>query len=418
MGRRPNQLTPTASLAHYFGAEVRRLRQASGLSQQGLAQLVLHSPDLVRKIEAASRMPSQQFVERCDEVLDAHGGLVRLWPMLERERLLQSAPFGAIGYSSEVADRPVLDWLIDSSAFRAEPALQGRAESERLRELRQVDREQGAGSTYPKLSAILGHGLVDLTEDAPALAAGFLELAGYDAVDLGADGLAQHHYLHALRIATAAGDRRRGGYLVGVSLGHLALHVGDARQALRLANAAAREFGGVATPALRATIGAVAARAHARLRDEAACLEALGQVEAELSRSDLSGEPEWIAYFGEPDLADEKAHCFFDLRRDRLAQQEASTAVRSMARSRVRRLAMDTALYASALARSGEVEAACAAGRDAIDFAARTASFRSAHRVALMMAELQGFDTAPARELTDYAATAMPPVPAFRAACS
>lgn len=418
MGRKLNQLTPTASLGHYFGAEVRRLRQARGLSQQGLAQLVLHSADLVRKVEAATRIPSRHLVERCDEVLGARGSLTRMWPMLERERSRRSVQFRAAGYSSELSDRPVLDWLIESTpSAMGPPAYCRSADMERLRQLRRVDQEQGAGSTYPQLSDFLGSGLADLADERPALAAGFLELAGYDAIDLGADGLAQHHYLRALDIATASADRLYGGYLIGVSLGHLALHVGDPQQALRLASAAMQGLGKTATPAVRAAIGAVVARAHARLGSEAESFAALRQVEADLDR-DSADRPEWIGYFGAADLADEKAHCFFDLRLDGPATREALTAVVSMNSSRVRRLAIDTALYASALARSGDVDAACAAGRQAVDHAAHTISFRSAHRVVLMMAELHGYDSVQVWELADYAATALPSIPAITAACS
>lgn len=414
MGRKPKELMPATSAMHYFGAEVRRLRQQRGLSQRQLAEHVLHGQDLVRKIESADRSPSQAFVERCDETLGADGSLLRLWPMVERERILRSTPRSEGGYSSELTDRPVLDWLLDSrgGAGTDDANFGLAADFERLQRLRRSDQENGAGETYPQLSAFLSQNLPDLGDRSPRLAARFLELAGYDAVDLGADGLAQRYYLRALGLAASADDRSYGAYLIAVSLGHLALHVDDALQAVRLADAAARGAGDVATPAVRAAMRAVAARAHARLGNEASCTEALDQVEADLGRSNPSDEPDWIRYFGEADLADEKAHCFFDLGQDCRAQQAALAAIRQMDPSRVRRLAMDRALYASALARQGEIEAACAVGRQAVDDAARTTSFRSAHRVALMMAELHGHAAVPAaRGLVEYAAATLPPVP-------
>jgi hypothetical protein len=244
------------------------------------------------------------------------------------------------------------------------------------------------------------------------VAIGLLELAGYEAVDLGADGVAQQRYLQGLSVATASGERLYGGYLVGVSLGHLALHCGFADQAARLATAALRGTEDCATPAVRAALLTVLARAHARLGNENQCVDALGSVERELGRSRPGEEPGWIGYFGEADLADEKAHCFFDLGQHKQAQREATTALALMPASRVRRLAIDSALYASSLVRDGEIDGACGVGYRAVDYAAATMSFRGAHRIALMMAELQPQSaTRPVRELTDYVRTHFPSVP-------
>jgi hypothetical protein len=93
---------------------------------------------------------------------------------------------------------------------------------------------------------------------------------------------------------------------------------------------------------VRAAVGTVLARAHARRGDERACTAALTRVETDLSRSNPGTEPAWISYFGEADLADEKAHCFFDLGRHDLAQFEAGHAVTLLNPTRVRRLVIDT----------------------------------------------------------------------------
>jgi transcriptional regulator with XRE-family HTH domain len=417
MGQTPKKLEPTKSPLHFFGAEMRRLRQQAGLSQADLGKLLFQHKDLVRKVEAASRKPSREFVERCDEVLGADGTLRQMWPMLERERLLRPSrdPGTAAAtptFHSEATDRPVLDWLLSSSvdarSQRAEDENASRA-AEKLKHLRDVDHAHGAGETYPDVADYLGRGLKSLVTHAPQIATGFLELAGYEAVDLGADGLAQQHYLRALGIISASGDRLYGGYLVAVSLAHLALHCGDADQAVRLATAALRGTDHQTSPAVRAAFRAVLARAHARRGDEAACAVTLLQVEADLSRSNPADEPAWISYFGEADLADEKAHCFFDLGLHSLAQREATRAVELLKPSRTRRLAIDTALLASSLARSRELEQACEVGRRAADYAASTASFRSSHRIALMMAELQPYFALPAvHDLSEYVRVTLP----------
>ena len=419
MGQTPKGLDPTRSPLHFFGAEVRRLRQRLGLSQADLGRLLFQHKDLVRKIEVAERRPSREFVERCDEVLGADGTLCQMWPMLARQRLLRASPgpgasARAAEYRSEATDRPVLDWLLtspnDARSLRTSEDTHSPA-VEKLKQLRDIDHERGAGETYPEVADYLGHDLEALITRAPRIATGFLELAGYEAVDLGSDGLAQQHYLRALDIVTASGDHLYGGYLIAVSLAHLALHCGDPDQAARMATAALRGTEHQTSPAVRAAFRAVLARADARRGDRAACFSSLLQAEADLSRSHPADEPAWISYFGEADLADEKAHCFFDLGLHDLAQREASRAIELLEPTRVRRLAIDTALHASSLARSHEIEQACAVGRHAVDHAANTTSFRSSHRIGLMMAELQHHAGLPAvRDLSEYVRTTLPPV--------
>jgi transcriptional regulator with XRE-family HTH domain len=87
MAGRTKALTPEVSPRHWFGAELRRWRQLRGLSQRGLAALVLHSEETVAKVERAERWPSQAFAVGCDDALRAEGALVGLWPAVEQLRL-------------------------------------------------------------------------------------------------------------------------------------------------------------------------------------------------------------------------------------------------------------------------------------------------------------------------------------------
>jgi transcriptional regulator with XRE-family HTH domain len=409
MAQTPRVLTPEQSALHFFGSELRRRRVMAGLSQSELGQQMKYSGDLVRKVESAERIPSRAFVAGCDETLGSAGALLRLWPLLEREQRMRAV--SDLGYRSDLPDRVVLDWLLAPDEPSRSPAINkydvGAADD--LRRLRDADHAHGAGVTYADVSDHIGDRVARLASGSPRLAIGYLELAGYGAVDLGADGVAQRHYLQALQIVSASAERVYGGYLIAVSLGHLALHCGDAEQAIRLATAAIHGTARRASPAVRAAFGAVLARAFARLGDEGACTAALHQVEADLSRSNPADEPEWISYFGTADLADEKAHCFFDLGHHRLAQAEVAEAMRLLEPHRIRRRAIDTALLASSLARSGEIEEACAAGRTAVDYAASMASFRSAHRIALMMAELhRHMGQRQVRELVEYVPVVIP----------
>jgi transcriptional regulator with XRE-family HTH domain len=429
VGQAPKSLVPARSVRDYVGAQVRQLRTAGGMTQADLAQEVFVHRDLVRKIEVAERFPSLDFLRRCDEVLGTGGTLARVFPMVERERLLQTAPGGpaqAAAFHGAALDRPVLDWLLaaptagsgphtgaDSARLdSAGPDSGGAADATaKVQELRAMDHSRGAGVTYPTLARSLGGQLHDLTATAPHVASGMLELAGYEAVDLGLDGLAQDHYLRALQLVTRSGNTFYGGYLVAVSLAHLALHCGDPDQAARLAMAGLRGTEGRATPAMRAAFRTVLARAHARRGDEAACAAELLQVDADLARSRTADEPDWIRYFGEADLADEKAHCFFDLGRYPQAYEQTQAALSLLPAERVRRISIDTALQAAALARAHQVDHACAVARRAIDTATGVASFRAAHRIVLMLAELHPYaDVSAVREVAEYADARLPAV--------
>ncbi|HCT80744.1 MAG TPA: XRE family transcriptional regulator [Micromonosporaceae bacterium] len=419
MGQTPREIQPAGSPLLYFGAEVRRLRLQRGWSAGELGSAVLTSMDLVRRIELGERYPTQQFVDRCDEVFDRGGFLRRMWPLLERERRLrlvrETANDGA-AYNSRLADRPVLDWLLETqpeSRSRPTPSAPDVADfGKQLQHIRQLDHQHGAGAAYPQVVGFMDRHLAQLVSCSPRTAIGSLELAGYSAVDVGADGAAQLHYVNALEVATRSGDHLYAGYLTGVSLAHLALHCGDPRQAQRLAQAAMRGTERNATPALRSAFHAVLARTYARQGDRAETIDHLQLAEREATRSRPLDEPEIISYFGSADLADERAHCFFDLGLEADAQREARDAIGQVSPSRVRRLAIDYSLLAASLARSGAVEEACAMGRAAVDHAAATRSFRSTHRIMLMLAELHAFaDHGPVRDLVDYVQASLPAVP-------
>lgn len=69
-----------------FGAALRLWRDNRGLSQAGLARVVLVHRDLIAKIERGRRWPTYDLVLRCEATLDAGGALARLWPEIETER--------------------------------------------------------------------------------------------------------------------------------------------------------------------------------------------------------------------------------------------------------------------------------------------------------------------------------------------
>nr|WP_244167169.1 helix-turn-helix domain-containing protein [Micromonospora marina] len=363
-------LEPSLSERHFFGAELRRLRERARLSQARLGTMIRFSADLVRRVETAERFPSQEFVEACDGALAAGGALIRLLPLLEGSRtnpgMRTTSPRGPAAEASSllavpaeealgvadmvirvpfqpgVLDRAALDWLNCPASPRL--SVPGHADSldqvgeedldsaeTALAMFRQLDHTHGAGRVHTQVQRYVERELNRLLASPPAseaigrhlytLAAGFFELCGYQAVDTGAHGLAQRRYLRALRLTEAAGDRLYGSYLLAVNIGHLALHCGHPEPARRMALTAVRGSETRATPAVAAALHAVVARTHARLGREDDCLTHLSIADKQLVRSKPEDEPAWIRYFDAAYLADEIAHCFHDLGRPQQAQQ-------------------------------------------------------------------------------------------------
>lgn len=78
----PRPVGLSSSPAALFGAEVRRLREAQGWSQDALGDKLSYSGQLVGLIEHAKRTPSREFAENCDKLFDTDGLLMRTWPLV------------------------------------------------------------------------------------------------------------------------------------------------------------------------------------------------------------------------------------------------------------------------------------------------------------------------------------------------
>jgi transcriptional regulator with XRE-family HTH domain len=69
-----------------FGAELRRLRTAAGLSLAQLAREVHYSKGYLSKIETGVRLPAPDLARRCDEAVLAGGALLALVPSRRQPR--------------------------------------------------------------------------------------------------------------------------------------------------------------------------------------------------------------------------------------------------------------------------------------------------------------------------------------------
>lgn len=82
MAQRPNELTPHASPAHFWGAELRTRRMAKGLSLEALGKLVYRDRSYLAKIEKGDRNIPEDLARACDQALGAEGTLIRLHALI------------------------------------------------------------------------------------------------------------------------------------------------------------------------------------------------------------------------------------------------------------------------------------------------------------------------------------------------
>jgi transcriptional regulator with XRE-family HTH domain len=88
-GRPAKPLDPDASYAAWLGAEIRKLRNARGLTQTALAAEIGFSAQHVSETELGEASASRPFIAACDDALGAGGRLLVLLPAVIHERETQ-----------------------------------------------------------------------------------------------------------------------------------------------------------------------------------------------------------------------------------------------------------------------------------------------------------------------------------------
>nr|WBO77680.1 helix-turn-helix domain-containing protein [Streptomyces sp. SBE_14.2] len=82
-----NVLDPGASALDYYGFELRRYREAAGLTQRQLGDILNYTGSLVGQIETARKLPTVEFSQRADAALNTGGILSRLVVLVMRSQL-------------------------------------------------------------------------------------------------------------------------------------------------------------------------------------------------------------------------------------------------------------------------------------------------------------------------------------------
>jgi transcriptional regulator with XRE-family HTH domain len=78
----PKDLNPYESPQTFYGAELRRLREAAGYSQERLGECVYCSGAYIGQLESATRRPQLDLSQRIDAVLGTDGHMERLCKMV------------------------------------------------------------------------------------------------------------------------------------------------------------------------------------------------------------------------------------------------------------------------------------------------------------------------------------------------
>jgi hypothetical protein len=224
---------------------------------------------------------------------------------------------------------------------------------------------------------------------------------GWMAYDAGKHGLAQRYMAQALRISHAANDRAFGGRILA-AMSHQALHLGDLRHGLDFACAARAGTQGAVTPTTAAMLAAMEACSYAARGDAAPCLRTLSEAERAFARSRPAEDPPWVD-FDEGGLAGHLARSFRDLNRPREAERFAVRSIQLCHPTHLRTRVQRYAILASAHAQQGDLESACAVGRQALAEVGRLRSRRTLDDVARLV-QLVAASSGPAtREFTEQA---------------
>ncbi|MFD8570083.1 Scr1 family TA system antitoxin-like transcriptional regulator [Streptomyces sp. NPDC059639] len=183
-----NVLDPGASPLDYYGYELRRQREAAGLTQQQLGGIINYTASLVGQVETARKLPTPEFSERCDAALGTDGLLSRLVGLVLRSQLpvwfQQVAELEARADEILTFQTHMVHGLLQTRAYAGavlgtldREGLDDRAEV-RLARQRILEKDQP-----PVLWVILGEGaLLQEIGDGPDVMRGQLEhLLSYDA---------------------------------------------------------------------------------------------------------------------------------------------------------------------------------------------------------------------------------------------
>jgi tetratricopeptide (TPR) repeat protein len=233
------------------------------------------------------------------------------------------------------------------------------------------------------------------------LFAAVAELTGqvaFMSYDVGDHGLAQRHFIQALRLAKA-GDHAQFGAHILANMSTQAVYLHQPGEAVRLARAAVDGGRGRTHTSVAARLHTAEACAHAIAGDARSCTAALGLAEDAMANVGGSEQPAWAGYFTPAHLAGTAIRCLRDLGRVKKALSFADQAL-NLDEASVRTRALHTALIASVYATgaAADPDRASRLGHDAVELAERVRSRRVIDRITDLGQRLAAYRGNPAAD--------------------
>ncbi|WP_327702963.1 tetratricopeptide repeat protein [Streptomyces decoyicus] len=249
-------------------------------------------------------------------------------------------------------------------------AAEASAVEEAVRQIRLLDDRHGAEGIYRRATQPLraAYELLDAGVQrrsvSDRLHAGAGELAitvGWLAHDSGRFEDARSHYAEALATARVCGDAALEAHAF-CNTAFLARDAGRPREAVRAAQAAQQAARHLASPRLLSLLALREAGGWAGLADRSGCEQALARAERLFAGGPRDGDPEWMTFYGEAELAGLQAQCWSAMGEAGRAVEHARRAVALQNPHFTRNIALFTAELAGDLADSGAPEEAATAG--------------------------------------------------------
>ncbi|MEV1238470.1 helix-turn-helix transcriptional regulator [Nonomuraea sp. NPDC049750] len=410
-----------------FGAELRRMRMAAGLSLAQLSDLVHYSKGHLSKIENGSKAPSAKLVQMSDAALGANGALRSLAPAQSLEAQFSEMDEGddevwfmnladdGNSWFHPVDRREALAMTASSllgfglssqglSATAKEPtALEVfRGLFDQFRSLGQT---ASPAAVLPPviaqthvLRALAAQADRDLRDEFLVLGARFAEYAGWMAQESGNDQAALWWTAKAVRMATASNDRELAVYAL-VRRALVTLYREDSEQTIRLARQAkeSREM----PSRIRALAAQREAQGHALAGNYKACLESLEEARNLLDDTTEKSRRPVLGSVNLPDAVSMvTGWCLYELGMPEKASEILDVEVAKISPQALRSRARFGTRQALAHAAAGQVDHACALTTDLLRITDVVASATITTDLRRIARELSRWHTHPAvREL-------------------
>ncbi|WP_190126314.1 tetratricopeptide repeat protein [Streptomyces inusitatus] len=297
---------------------------------------------------------------------------------------------------------PALPGVLPGQRRFGEPEVS--AVEEAVRRIRLLDDRHGADGLYRRAArplraayALLDSGVSARRGAVDRLHSGAGELAlsvGWLAHDSARFDDARSHYAEALATARVAGDPALEAHAFS-NTSFLARDAGRHREAVRSAQAgllAARDLG---SWRLLSLLSLREAGGWAGLGDRAECERALTRAHGHFGRGASDADPEWMSFFGLPELEALEAQCWAALGEWARAARHARRAAALQGRGFTRNLALYRAELAVDLAHGGVPDEAAAAGHRVLDLLGGVQSSRVLALLRTTATALGPYRTAP-----------------------